>query len=239
MEVTKKIKHPSWRVYKALQDCDLPISDYGLKEINVYMPYVNNDDLTNELCKILVDPNYVDLTYGINDCLNLFRDKNGRQLIEMLLLENKAVAEISEEMDCAEGFVLTYKSLFFDISVFANKIEKLIYVREGTCGEDAVNKSYLMEKGEEFVKNKLGIRNTKVSVDTIINDALGRSYVAMLKHVEENDLEYQGVAMGWANTIVKLAAQLQKRGNSGMTINDLQILLKSTPIPEKSIDDLR
>lgn len=240
MDTAKKIKHPSWRVYKAIQDCNLSPSDYGLKDIAVYMPYTTNDDLTNELVKLITqEEDYVDDVYGIRDCYEMFKDKTGRQLIEVLLLGNKAMMEVAEELDCTEAFALTYKSLFYDTSVFSNKIERLVYVRQGTCGEDAIIKSEFMEKGEEFVKSKLGFRNTKISVDTIMNDALARSYVAMLKHVEENDLEYQGVAMGWANTLVKLAAQLQKRGNNGMTINDLQIFLKTAPIPEKSIDDLR
>ena len=239
MEVAKKVKHPSWRVYRAVQDCNLVLSDYGLKDTAVHIPYTTNDDLTNELCKLLNDDSYEDLTYGIGDCLDMFKDISGRQLIEVLLLANKPIMEIAEELDCSEAFVLTYKSLFYDTSVFSNKIEKLVYVRNGTCGEDAIIKSNLMEKGEEYVMSKLGFRSNKVSVDTIMNDAFSRSYVALLKHIEENDLEYQGVAMGWANTLVKLAAQIQKRGNTGMTISDLQVFLKPAPVPDKGMEDLR
>lgn len=239
MEVVKKIKHPSWRVYKAIQDCNLSVSDYGLKDINVYIPYLNNDDLTNELCKILADPEYIETTYGIHDCFELFKNIHGRQLLEVLLLANKSLADIAEEMDCTEAFVLTYKSLFYDTSIFSNKIEKLVYVRNGVCGEDAIIKSDFMEKGEEYVRSKLGFRSDKVSIDSVMKEAFTRSYVAMLKHIEDSDLEYQGVAMGWANTMVKFASHIQKKGNNGMTINDLQVILKSSPIPDKSIDDLR
>ena len=226
-------------MYKAIQDCNLVITDYGLKDVAVHIPYTNNDDLTSELCKLLNDDTYEDTTYGIGDCLEMFKDKSGRQLIEVLLLGNKPIMEIAEELDCTEAFVLTYRSLFYDTSVFSNKIEKLVYVRNGTCGEDAILKANLMEKGEEYVRSKLGIRSNKISVDTIMNDAFSRSYVALLKHIEENDLEYQGVAMGWANTLVKLAAQIQKRGNSGMTISDLQVFLKTAPTPDKGMEDLR
>jgi hypothetical protein len=235
----KPIKHPSWRVYKAVQDCGLDATKFGLKDITPFYPYQKNDELTDELIKALKDPSYEDTTFEVKACLELFLNVMDRQLIEGMLLNNKSVSEICQLLDCSESFVLTYKSLFFDTSVFKNHVEKLVYVRQGTAGNDAVAKREFNEKGEEYFKAKLGLTSDKLSVDKVLLDTFAACYLALRKNAETDDIGAQEIAQGWGNLMVKIAAQLAKGGGKDMSIEDLIIQLQTTPPPQKSIEDLK
>jgi L-rhamnose mutarotase len=235
----RKIKHPSWRVYKAAQDCGLDVKDFGLKtDIDVFMPYTTNDDLTNELCKALTDTSYVDSTYEIQSCLELFMSAPDRQLIEAMLLNNKSLAEVCDTISCSDVFAMTYSSLFFDTSIFKNNVEKMIYVREGTCGDDAVHKKVAINKGDEYFKVKQGVSGTKINMDTILADTFAKAYMAMNQNADIDDVSSQEIAQGWGNLMLKIAQHMSKNGDKDVGLDQLVIALQTAAAPKRSIDSL-
>lgn len=250
------IKHPSWRVYKAVKACNLELSDFGLKDFDtyntenkdvvagtraqqaLYIPYDKNDDITDELCKALSDPNYKDSTYCITDCLTLFMNVSGRQLLEVMLLNGKSVSEICKTIECSEVFAMTYKSLFFDATVFTCLPDKLLYMREGTCGEDAQAKHNAEKHGEEYFKVKANLDSDKLSVDKILLDTFKTSYEYLHKNVVCDDVNSQEVSQGWANLVLKLATELRKKGLDDNDLSSIILTLTASPAPQRSIDDL-
>ena len=254
MEAQKRtIKHPSWRVYKAIQDCNLNLEDFGLKDFEkynlnktdykkadlfLYMPTNINDDLTNELCRALTDVDYKDDSYQILDCLETFLNVEGRQLLEVMILNGKTTSDICELMECSEIFALTYKSLFFDTSVFKINVDKLRYIAEGTCGVDAELKRTAREKGEDFLKVRDNIPSGKISVDNVLADTFVTAFKHMHMNVDSDDIASQEISQGWANTLLKFAQEMRKTGVENTSISDLVIALQTVAAPRKSIDDL-
>lgn len=235
----RKIKHPSWRVYKAVQDCGLDIKDFGLKhDISVNMPYTNNDDLTNELCRALTDTTYEDGAYEIQSCLELFMNPNDRQLIEAMLLNNKSLSEVCDVIGCSDVFAMTYSSLFFDTTVFKNNVEKMIYVREGTCGDEAVQKKVAISKGDEYFKVKQGVPSSKLNMETILADTFAKAYLAMNQNAEVDDVSSQEVAQGWGNLMLKIAQHMAKSGDKDVGLDQLVIALQTAAAPKRSMDAL-
>lgn len=235
---TRIIKHPSWRVYKAVQDCSLDLSDFHLKNVQVHMPYTNNDDLTTALCSALNDPAYTDTTYEIQACLEMFMGEIDRQLIDGMLLNNKSLSEICDVVGCSDIFAITYSSLFFDTSVFKNNVEKMVYVREGTCGEDAVTKKIAITKGDEFLKIKNNVPSEKLNMDTMLADTFAKAYVIMQTYMESDDISSQEIAQGWGTYMLKMAAYKEKKGGSDSSLNDLTIALQTATAPKRSFDNL-
>ena len=247
------IKHPSWRVYKAISDCGLSIEDFKLKDfdkanaanpnkdapkLEVYMPSSVNDDLTNELCKALTTIGYQDTTYPIADCLTTFISVEGRQLVEVLILNGKPLTEICSVVGCSSEFALTYQSLFYDTTVFKSNADRLIYLQEGVSGQDASLKKMALEKGEEALKLQSRVPNSKVNIDNVLVDTFMTAFNCMHKNVMNEDIASQEVSQGWANTMLKFAVEIRKKGVEEQTINDLIVALKTTQAPQKSIDEL-
>ena len=247
------IKHPSWRVYKAISHCGLNVEDFKLKDfekvnatntnkdaprLEVYIPSAVSDDLTNELCKALVDVDYKDTSYPITDCLTTFLSVEGRQLIEVLLLNGKPITEICNVVGCSSDFALTYQSLFYDITVFKSNADRLIYMQEGISGQDAMLKKMALARGEEFLKLRSSVPNSKVNIDSVLVDTFMTAFHSMHKNVVNDDIASQEVSQGWANTMLKFAVEIRKKGVEEETLNDLIIALKTAEAPRKSIDEL-
>lgn len=246
------IKHPSWRVYKAAEYCKLEIEEFGLKnfdvanveskdknlELQLYVPYLEMDDLTKELCAALTDVKYKDTTYCVLECLDLFMDVTNRQLLEVMLLNNRSLEEICDIMGCSDSFALTYKSLFFDTTVFKTNVDRIVYVKEGTAGSDATQKNAAVDRGEEYIKIKAKVPNSKLSIDNLLADTLVTAFTYMNRNVTNDDVASQEIAQGWANTMLKFSQELRKTGVQENTIQDLVIALQTATAPKRSIDEL-
>lgn len=232
------IRHPSWRIYKIIKDLNLKLLDYGLKDTPVEILYINDDDLMSELKKVLTDDTYKDTNFPIKECLDIFREAYDRQLMEGMLLAGKSVSEVCETLDCDDALVLTYKSLFFDTSIFRNSVDKLIYVKRGTIGEDSLSKTEILSKGTEYLKAKYGIASNKLSVADILSDTLAKAYLKMIENADQEGSDAQESAIGWSNTIIKVAEYLRKNNQGDLTLNDLVIELRTGTAPTKSIADL-
>lgn len=233
--MVQKVKHPSWRVYKALNDCGLSLRPYELAEgIDVYYPYEVEDELTGQL-KLLLTDKLVEDTFGIEECHRIFSDVYDRQVLEGMLLNGKTPSEISNTLGILSETILTYSALFFDVTVFKNEVEKLVYVRKGTWGCDQKAKLELKERGEEFLKASRGIGSDKLSIEAILTEMLAKSYVKYMTNADSDPF----TAQGWANISARLAGQLMKKNGSGATLADFFVDLVGVEAPKTTRDQLK
>jgi hypothetical protein len=233
----KPVKHPSWRVYKVLNDLGVPLADFGLKPIEIYYPADYYDDLMSELLNVLQDDEYEDCPYPIKDCLPIFMNIHDRQLIEGLLLLGKSVNEISDTINCDPDLVLTYKSLFFDTTVFKSNVDKLAYVRRATVGEDNIAKSEALQRGAEYFKQKYLTGSSTMSIKDVLQDTFAKAYLRLIALSDE--IEYQEEAQAWGMLLVKLADQMNKQGTNKLSLSDLVINLQTDSAPVLGIADLK
>ena len=249
------VKHPSWRVYRAVANAGLSLADFGLKDCSIYYPYEREDEYTTALTTILktVNPETIKATKGQTDrqfedvedplilvpCLELFLDLYSRQLIEGLILSNNQNSEITQKLHCSEEFIVKYRETFFDASIFKLESEKLNYIQNGTVPKDHATKMELLTNGAEYLAAKYGLVKQDINVRTVLAEAFARSYIQMVKLADIDDLEAQDRAIGWANTMAKFASELQKDKSTNMTIEDLVINLTAADAPTLAIGDLK
>lgn len=245
MVAGREIRHPSWRVYKALQDCAarnpdgiFDVTDYGLKDVRVYMPYQGNDDLTDELVNHIENPEYKEDNYGIRQCLDIFLSIEDRRMVESLILNGLSPAELSTTIGCDESVALTYISVFFDTSVFRNHVDKIVYTREGVRGDDLIAKDSAMKNGTSYTKLSVGLGKKDLVIDDLLKDAIAVAYMNFIDRSKDAGVDEQFAAQGWGNVMVKLAQNLNKKGNNSLNIEDLSIILQNSPPPKKSVADL-
>ena len=249
-----QVKHPSWRIYRAIQATGLSLADFGLKDCDIYLPYTREDDFIAAFTKILkeIDPNEavavkggtpkfseIDDPMNIVPCLELFLDLYGRQLLEGLILNNHQNSEIAQKLHCSEEFLVIYRELFFDTSVFKLESEKINYIQYGTVPKDHAAKMELLTTGAEYLMAKYGFSKQDVNVRNVLAEAFTRSYLQMVKYSDIDDLFSQDRAIAWANTLVKFAAELQKDKTSKLSLEDLVITLTSCEAPTLGIGDLK
>ena len=222
----------------AVKDLDIDLAELGLKDILLDSP--PSDFLCEELAKALKDPEaYKDKDYAITDCLNVFRRIKDRQIIEALLLNGKTCADIMALTECSENFILTYSSVFYDISVFLNEFDRTLYLNAGTSGIDAEMKKSVKLQGEEYFKLKSGVSSGKLSVDDILLEGFFIAYSQMMSQAKVDDLNNQEVAQGWANTTIKYAQMLKKGTKGPSDIQDFVIKFKSSGSGFKGLADLK
>ena len=242
-----ELRHPAWRVYKAIQDCqDTPEEvanidwkeTFGLVPPPVYTPFQEIDVLTETLERVMLDKPFVDSTFKINECLSLFMDVAARQPLECCLMNGDAVADIAAELQMDLTFVQTYAGLFFDTSIWRTDADKLAYVRKGTTGQDSVIKKLVLDEGLDYVKTKYFGLPEKLRIDTALLRAFGGAYESLIRGMKSEDLEEQGLALGWSKSMLNIAKYLKSTQRTSGGIKDLIIKLQATEAPTKSIDDL-
>jgi len=64
---------------------------------------------------------------NIEEAYSIYNNKSHKALIESLLFSDIPIQEISKILDIPDKTINIYKNIFFDISVFKNKIDKLEY----------------------------------------------------------------------------------------------------------------
>lgn len=245
------IRHPSWRVYSVIYDLGIAPDIFGLKDTPVEILGVRPDSLTEALGRLLktifIDKVPLEEVLAnkekydpedIATCLETFLDIDGRHFLEAMLLAHNSIDEICEVLGCDASYALTYSMLFFDTKAFRNNVDRLTYARLGTVGVDARNKNRALVEGVQVLKAKLGISPDKISTGMVLSDTFVKSYLKMQELMDNNDLESQESAQGWANIMIKIAQHLSKETGGNLQIADLAIQLVATPPPTKGIGDL-
>lgn len=246
-----KIRHPSWRIYKAIDDIWKSSTDpevttkinpkeFGLHpDIQVYYPYTVNDELTDELIAAIVDEDYTDGKYFcIADCMNLFLDVRTRQLLEGMLLQGYVAADIAADLGYKPAFVETYAAAFYDTSVWRTPADKIAYISRGICGEDAVIKRLIQDKGLEYVKVHKYNMPATIKMDKALSTLFGMAYKQAVQYTESGDGEDQHTAQEWIKSSLAIFKELKSAAKSEGGIRELTIALETSQAPKVGIDDL-
>ena len=247
-------KHPSWRVYRALTDLGIDVTAYGLKDVAIYYPMVEEDPMVTELKNLfafvetfqkehpgeVIDFNEYQDTLGIIECYQSFLDNNMRSLLECLLLTGSSIVEILSKVDCDEEFLINYKTFFYDVSVFKDDRDRMQYIVNCTSDSDRTAKKMAKEGGIDYVITSNGLGAEKVDITALLQNAFCRAYQKMVDFSDNQDLESQEIAQGWGNLLVKTAAQIKTNsltsGNSG---DDYKVKLQQKHAPTVGIGDLK
>lgn len=254
-----KIRHPSWRIYKAIKDIKANLPEikkqglidpeeletlapqtFGLKEdIDVYIPYEENDDLTNEIIAAIINPEYIDSgKYGIDECMAIFCDIENRQLLEGMLMEGCMPGDIALDLGYSSNTVQTYSAAFYDTSVWRSPGDKITYIKLGTIGTDSVRKLLINNEGVDYVAASLYHKPRKIKMENAMLDMFGRAYQEVIYGLKSSEEESQIAAQKWATNAVAIFKELKNASKGDGGIRELSIALHSDPAPQKGINDL-
>ena len=251
---THLVRHPSWRIYKAIRDIHAAAESpdikeqinpgvFGLKEesedYQVYIPYEANDELTDEIIFALTDEHYEDGQYFcIASCMNLFCDVNSRQLVEGMLLSGSLPVDIAADLGYKPAVIETYANAFYDVSVWRTLADRLAYLTRGTVGEDAKIKNMVVEHGIEYVQVKVFQMPSKLKMEKALASLFGRAYEQTMKHINSCDLDEQKNAQEWVKQSLAIFKELKNASRSEGGIRELTIALETHKAPSKGINDL-
>lgn len=248
---TATIRHPSWRIYRALEEIkasnavsehikdELSLELFGLKtDAKVYYPYRNLDDVTLELVAALTHEDYEDTDFFMDQCLSLFLDVKARQLLECSLMTDMMPADIGRDLGMPTSVVQSYKTIFFDISVWRNDADKLYYIRRGTVGDDSTYKNMALDKGIDYMKVRKFNMPAKIHLEKSLGTVFGKAYQKTIDFMDSDAGEDQKVAQDWTKQLVNLYRELKSASRAEGGIRELTIALQTNPAPSKSMDDL-
>lgn len=245
------IRHPSWRIYRALEVIkaddavpdnvkeELSLELFGLKpDAEVYYPYKNLDDVTLELIAAFTHEDYEDKVFFMDQCLSLFLDVKARQLLECSLIEDLMPADIGRDLGMPTSVVQSYKTIFFDISVWRNDADKLYYIRKGTVGDDSTFKNIALENGLDYLKVRKFNMPAKLHLERSLGTVFGKAYLKTINFLDSDAGEDQKVAQDWTKQLIGLYRELKSASRAEGGIRELTIALQTNPAPTKSLDDL-
>lgn len=254
-----KIRHPSWRVYKAIQDIhknikqikkqklidpeeldNLSPQTFGLKaDIDVYIPYEENDDLTNEIIAAIINPEYSDTKkYGIDECMAIFCDIENKQLLEGMLMEGSMPGDIALELGYQTHTVETYASAFYDTSVWRSLGDKVTYLKTGIIGADSDAKNSIHRDGIDYVGATRYNRPRRVKMENVLMDVFGRAYREIVYGLQSSEPEAQANAQKWATQAIGIFKELKNASKGDGGIRELSIALHTDSAPTKGIEEL-
>lgn len=249
---TSKIRHPSWRVYKAIADInerfplrketldELKLENLGLKEdIDVYIPYKVNDPLTEALIRIFTEEDYDDQDFNIKDSLSLFLDVPGRQLLECGIMTGQAPLDLANDIGYSSELAMVYSRLFFDVSVWRTPADRDNYIFKGICGKDSQVKTTVLKRGYEYAKAKIFNVQSKVKLDRALADIFAKAYEKTMTLMDTScSPEDDKVAQEWIKVVLATFKELKNANQAEGGIRELTIALQSAPAPKTSIEDL-
>lgn len=249
---TAKLRHPSWRIYKAIEDIhkaaespddvtDLTPETFGLRsDIEIYYPYLSNDELTDEIIFALTEDDYKDNKYFcIGDCMNLFCDTKARQLVEGMILSGILPVDIASDLGYKPALIETYAQVFFDTSVWRTAADRIAYLARGVVGEDSRIKNLVMDKGIEYVMVNEFKLPGKVKMEKALATLFGKAYKQTMQFIESDDNLDQKTAQEWVKRSLEIFRELKSASRSEGGIRELTIALETHSAPTKSIEDLK
>jgi hypothetical protein len=238
-----KVRHPSWRVYRALQELPELEEKFGLRQgIDVYYPYSDLDDLTASLVHILAqDPDYDDSVFNIYPAYMLFSDTKLRQPLECMLLDGWSPIKVEEKTNIPAGVVSIYQDVFFDTSVIEHGVSGIrAYVARGTDGVDGGLKRIYLDRGIDYVlADTKAIAHDKHSIDGMMMTMMVQAFKLARQKSESDERDDQISAQNWAQLLKQYAQYFNNatKGKGNLSVEKLLIELQ-TESPPQGVDSL-
>ena len=161
------------------------------------------------------------------EALTLYRVPSCRAVMEGLLISGADTGYVAQVSECTKSVVESYVNLFFDSSVFKNRLLVIAYIRSlpSDTEYDKFRKkmiSWGYHLGGEYIAWKIGARNSIVvkspeeSVSDVLIDASWRSREHLLSDIEDSPTRE---SRSWIPQVLK-SAEIMKAFGSEKPVTD-------------------
>jgi hypothetical protein len=173
------------------------------------------------------------LSKYVEEALCLFKVPACRAVMDGLCMSGAEAVKISEIIQCDTQTAEAYCDLFFDRSVFSNRLLKIAYMRSlpSSTESDKFRKSMVTwgyHLGCDYIAWKIGAKESIVlktpeeSVSDVLNDASWRSREHMLSDITESPTKE---SKAWIPQVLKSAEVLKAFGSERPVTDALKDLV--------------
>lgn len=134
--------------------------------------------------------------------------------------------------------VETYANVFFDVTVWRTRADRMAYLLRGTIGEDARIKNMAEQKGVDYVLTSVFNMPAKIRMDKALANLFGVAYKQAISRADNDDNDDQKCAQEWVKRTIEIYRELKAANTADGGIKELKIALETRPAPEIGIDDL-
>lgn len=210
-------------------------------------PLLQNDVYATEYLKLLTNDPTAPASETVQHAADLFSDERHRGILDAFLLAGATLKEAASALDVPEAVVDVYQYLFFDTTVFRNKLERMSYsssyegdpwaseyVRSGVV----VGVSYLMWSfgGGNDVSTRDAVRNAMT--DAFFKSRAHRGNT-LTSGVSKEAHKWLSTATKNAELLEKLDPQTQQQAHEALRIalesKDETIPVEQSPVPTTDI----
>jgi hypothetical protein len=168
----------------------------------------------------------------IEEALTIFKIPVCRAVMDGLVVSGSDDPFVSRVAECPLDVVHCYKDLFFDPTVFSNRLITIAFIRSLPCSTDfeSFRKKMLSwgyHLGGEYIAWKIGVRGSiisktpEASVSDVLTDASWRSREHLLSDISDSPAKE---ARAWVPQVLKSAEIIKAFGNDkpvSDSLNDL------------------
>lgn len=184
---------------------------------------------------------------NIETAYQLYYISSCRSAMNALLLARSPVNDISDAIGETEEAILAYSTLFFDTSVFGNKLIAMAYIRllPSSNQIEEFEKSLLIsaiQLGPSYIYWKLGLKTSSPEDSSYIyKDVMIDSYWKFKELKTKNNQELTKEARAWVPAVLSAASNLSKdstKADSSISESlQLKLISITNPISISEIKD--
>lgn len=162
---------------------------------------------------------------------DIYNHEYKREVLEAGLLSGMSAEEIEQLLNVPSEVTNIYCYFFFDVSVFANVLDKTDYAYTYTKSQfGAELKKFAVDVGKECLKIRLGGNEQKLPANYIVNSIRSTAFLlANLVRTNKLNNSTANLALRWA-TIALKAADTKVEESSNNLVDMLRIQLETTKI---------
>lgn len=214
-----KTESPAWRASEVF---DYYFSSSGSKEWDC--------TYQNQLNTYLVNPSKLKNSY-IDRAYTLYYLPFSRSALNALLMAGDSLYNIAKKIEEDETTVLLYSKLFFDTSVFANKLVKMSFIRQmGSSGKheefDKALMTSAIQLGPGYVYWKLGLSDAyDLAPDRVVINMMADSYWKFNEMKIKNNFDITKESRAWIPAALS-AAGMAAKNNKATTSESENVKIK-------------
>lgn len=193
-----RIESPSWRGVKVLEHFSKhgTLIDWDCSYMNSFNRYLSGIDRDS----------YEGKAYSI------YYIPAARSSINALIFSNAPLHRIANDIGEEEMTILAYSKLFFDTSVFPNRLIKLAYVRQMPCGnpQEDFEKSLMIsavQLGPDYISWKLGLSDSSMlDPGKVYSSIMADSFWKFKEMKIKNNMDISRESRAWVPSIISAAS---------------------------------
>lgn len=214
------------------------------------LSHLKNEEDFNEpdpqlvyLYQLMLNATNTTIPEDIIEAYDLFDDEETQHLINAAILGKITNEEVNEALNIALTTMITYRKLFFDVSVFRHNLDIIKYIKNLNC--DDIYKNYYIqsiEQGGVYLLNKFRIgERKKISPVDVVKIVMNDQFDRFISHRGKNlTSEEAQIALKFGQQAVASAVSLtsiDKTDTNKNAVMELHLALKTQDLTKQSALD--